>query len=323
MKRTHFALLAILVLSGCGRDERSPSRKDSPRPGGGQPDKADSLTEARRGFKTKLSPSQSAKEPVPAPPPRLFRTVRYDSSVGKLAAYLTPDPKDGKKHPAIIWITGGDCNSIDEGCWKEAPPSNDQSASAFRKAGIVMMFPSLRGGNDNPGNKEGFLGEVDDVLAAAEYLGKQEFVDPRRIYLGGHSTGGTLVLLVAECSDRFRAVFSFGPADNVAGYGPEYLPFDRTNPQEIELRSPGRWLASIKGPTFVFEGTVQGNLDSLQAMARASTNAQAHFVQVVGANHFSILAPTTRLIADKILHDDGPACNLTFTAAEVNKPFAK
>jgi acetyl esterase/lipase len=117
-----------------------------------------------------------------------------------------------------------------------------------------MMFPSLRGGNDNPGTEEGFLGEVDDVLAAADFLGKQAFVDAKRIYLGGHSTGGTLVLLVAECSDRFRAVFSFGPADNVAGYGPEYLPFDSSNPREIELRSPGRWLASIKG-----------NIASLQA----------------------------------------------------------
>ena len=66
-----------------------------------------------------------------------------------------------------------------------------------------MMFPSLRGGNDNPGNKEGFLGEVDDVLAAADFLSKQEFVDPNRIYLGGHSTGGTLVLLVAACSNKF------------------------------------------------------------------------------------------------------------------------
>lgn len=56
-----------------------------------------------------------------------------------------------------------------------------------------MMFPSLRGGNDNPGVKEGFLAEVDDVLAAADFLGKQNYVDPGRIYLGGHSTGGTLV----------------------------------------------------------------------------------------------------------------------------------
>lgn len=80
------------------------------------------------------------------------------------------------------------------------------------------MSPSLRGGNTNPGVKEGFLGEVDDVLAAANYFEKQKYVDPKRIYLGGHSTGGTLVLLVSEGSPRFRAVFSFGPAGDVSGW---------------------------------------------------------------------------------------------------------
>jgi pimeloyl-ACP methyl ester carboxylesterase len=186
-----------------------------------------------------------------------------------------------------------------------------------------MMFPSLRGGNDNPGVKEGFFGEVDDVVAAAEFLGKQEYVDPKRVYLGGHSTGGTLVLLVAECSDRFRAAFSFGPVEDVSGYPPEYTPFDTSNPREVELRSPGRWLHSIRVPTFVFEGTDRGNIDSMQEMARASTNPQAHFLPVRGANHFSILAPVNRLIAEKVLRDDGLECNLAFTGDEVNKLFAR
>jgi pimeloyl-ACP methyl ester carboxylesterase len=302
----HFALLAPLALVGCDH----------------QVSETIPLKEARKGFQTKVVRLQTAKEPVPQPPPKVFRTVRYDAPAGKLAAYLSPDPKDGKKHPAIIWITGGDCNSIGD-VWGNAPPSNDQTAAAFRKAGIVMMFPSLRGGNDNPGVKEGFFGEVDDVLAAADFLAKQNYVDPGRIYLGGHSTGGTLVLLVSECCDRFRAIFSFGPAHDVRGYGPEYLPFDTSNPRERELRSPGRWLASINNPTFVFEGTVQANIDSLQSMARSSTNPKAHFLAVRGANHFSVLAPTNRLIAERILRDDGPVCNLTFAEEELSKRFAK
>src|SRR5262249_11452288 len=200
---------------------------------------------------------------------------------------------------------------------------NDQSASAFRKAGLVMMFPSLRGGNDNPGDKEGFFGEVDDVLAAADFLAKQKFVDPRRIYLGGHSTGGTLVLLTAECSDRFRAVFSFGPVEDVAGYDREYIPFNKTDRRELELRAPIRWLHSVQSPLFVFEGTREGSLSSLQAMARASSNPLAHFYPVQGATHFSILAPVTRLIAEKVRRDDGPTTNLEFTEAELNKLFRR
>jgi dipeptidyl aminopeptidase/acylaminoacyl peptidase len=294
-----------LLLAGC-------ARRSAP------VDTSASLSDARRGFQSKLVRRGPRRTPAPQPPARLFRLVRYDSPVGQLAAYLSPDPNDGQKHPGIVWITGGDCNSIDEGCWKEGPPQNDQSASAFRKAGVVMMFPSLRGGNDNPGAKEGFLGEVDDIIAAADYLAKQPFVDPRRIYLGGHSTGGTLVLLAAECTDRFRAVFSFGPVDDVAGYPPEYLPFDTSDPREVELRSPGRWLHSIRVPTFVFEGTVESNLGALQSLARASSNPKAHFLPVRGANHFSLLAPTTRLLAAKVLADTGPTCDVAINEEEVN-----
>jgi acetyl esterase/lipase len=247
----------------------------------------------------------------------------FDAPSGQLAAFLSPDPNDGKKHPAIIWITGGDCNTLDDGFWKKGSPNGDQTASGFREAGIPMMFPTLRGGNENPGFREGLFGEVDDVLAAADYLGKQPFVDPQRIYLGGMSTGGTLVLLVAASSDRFRAVFSFGPADEVAGYGPEYLPFDTSDRRELELRSPIRWLHSMQDPVFVFEGTVGGNLDSLRAMERASTNPKIRFYPVKGATHVSVLAPTARLIAGKILRDDGPATTIAFTEEELNRPFAE
>jgi hypothetical protein len=140
-----------------------------------------SLQDARRGFATQLVRKQKADEPVPDPPPRLFRVVKYDSLAGKLAAYVSPSPQDGKKHLAVIWLFGGFSNSIGETAWEQGPPENDQSASAFREAGIIMMYPSLRGGNKNPGFIEGYYGEVDDVLSAAQYLAKQDYYYPKLI----------------------------------------------------------------------------------------------------------------------------------------------
>ena len=273
------------------------------------------LQAARRGFKTALLPSHSTREPVDQPPPAILRLVKYPAPSGELAAYLTPDPGDGRKHPAIVWITGGDCNSIGD-VWSPVPRQNDQSASAYREAGIVMMYPSLRGGNDNPGVKEGFLGEVDDVLAATDYLEKQPYVDPNRIYLGGHSTGGTLTLLVAEYTSRYRAVFSFGPVYDVAGYGANsgFVPADLSNHNEVVVRSPGYWLSSIKSPVWVFEGAngQVNNISELRRMNNATDNPKVHFVEVRTADHFSILAPTNALIAAKILADTGPTCSLSF-----------
>jgi acetyl esterase/lipase len=308
IKLTHFVVLSLPFVAGCLGEPTPVQEKVS-------------LREARAGFTPKHMPARGPRDPVPEPPPDVFRKVYYDSPSGKLAAYISQVPSDGQKRPAIVWITGGDCNSIDD-LWNPGPSSNDQTASAYRLAGIVMMFPSLRGGNDNPGVKESFFGEVDDVLAATDYLARQESVDPKRIYLGGHSTGGTLALLVSECSDRFRAVFAFGPASDVSYYPPELIPFDTSSAREVELRSPGRWLSSIKGPTFVIEGE-GGNYSSLQAMARATTNPAIHFVVARGADHFNILAPTNGLIAGKILADQGPTTNLTLTTEEVSRPFAR
>jgi dipeptidyl aminopeptidase/acylaminoacyl peptidase len=281
------------------------------------------LLGARQNFYTKLVPLKAEKYPLEVAPSKIFRTVKYPTANGQLAAYMTPDPVDGKKHPAIIWITGGDCNSIGD-VWSAAPRENDQTAAAYREAGIVMMFPSLRGGNDNPGVKEGFLGEVDDIIAAAKYLQTQPYVDSKRIYLGGHSTGGTLALLVSECSPLFRAVFAFGPVEDVAGYGAEsgFVPVDLKNRQEVRLRSPGYWLTSVQSPTWVLEGT-RGNITSLRAMAKASANAKLRFVEIKGADHFATLAPINEFIARQILQDSGAECSITLSADEVNRHFAK
>ena len=302
VKKTILAALSLCVLSGC-LGESTPVQEKT------------SLPQAREGFKSKLVTRSTDRDAVDEPPEAVFRLVRFDSPVGKLPGYLSNSADDGEKHPAIIWITGGDCNSIGD-VWSPASPDNDQTASAFRKAGAIMFFPSLRGGNQNPGQKEGFLGEVNDVLASADYLAKDPRVDPKRIYLGGHSTGGTLVLLVAECSDRFRAVFSFGPVSDVSHYPDQFLPFDRSNSKEIALRSPGRWMDSIHSPVFVFEGD-GGNFSSLQAMQRACKNPMVHFYPIPRANHFDVLAPAHAALARKVMADNGSETNITFTDAEL------
>lgn len=126
---------------------------------------------------------------------------------------------------------------------------------------------------------------------------------------------------MAEASDKFRAVFCFGPASNIAGYGADVMPFDIANPKEIELRSPVHWLNSIKNPVFVFEGSQEGNISALQALSRATNNPRLHIHEVRGADHFSILAPVTRLIARKIVADAGPATSIEFSTQELNSLF--
>lgn len=97
---THGSLAVYLALIlGCSKGGSAPeAQRESAAP----LTAARSLVEARRGFTTKLEPRERTSEPLPEAPRELFRTVRYDAAPGKLGAYLTPDPKDGKRHPAIV-----------------------------------------------------------------------------------------------------------------------------------------------------------------------------------------------------------------------------
>jgi acetyl esterase/lipase len=159
---------------------------------------------------------------------------------------------------------------------------------------------------------------VDDVISAREFVASQPYVDPARIYLGGHSTGGTMAMLVAASSDKFRAVFAFGPADNVAGYGSDMLPMvNLWNKKEVQLRSPRYWLHSIQSPTFVIEGATQGNADSVRTMQLASKNPLVQFFIVNGRNHFSVLAPVNQVLAQKVLADTGEKTNISIAAGEL------
>ncbi len=308
-RTVHLGVIALLILgllgaTGCGRAVTR-----------------ESFSDARKGFQTRLLRHERIGEPAETPPPETLLLVSYPAPLGTNRAYVSPRPVTPAKLPAVIWLVGGFSNSIGDIAWTPGPRQNDQSASAFRSQPIVMLYPSLRGGNDNPGSIETFAGEIDDVLAATRYLTSLDYVDPTRIYLGGHSTGGTLALLVAAAGgDRYRAVFALGPVDDVAGYGADVLPFDLTTQKELELRAPKRWLQDIRCPTFVFEGTVQpSNIGSLRALARVSTNPNIHFTPTESGTHFSIIAPLVEELAASIVADTAQASAFQLRSRDASK----
>lgn len=278
-----------------------------------------SLADARRGHDAGVVGRSQSDDAPPTPPAGTFELVRYPAPLGDLAAYLTPTPKGSAKHPAIVWIGGGDSAAIGD-MWTEQDPTNDQSATAFRKAGIVLMVVSLRGGNDNPGEREGLYGEVDDVKAAGDYLARLPYVDPARVYLGGHSTGGTLVLLTMTTTTQFRAAFAFGPMATPSKTYMAALGVQVAGQDDLDRRAPIRFLNAIKSPTFIIEGE-NGNAKALAAMQAASTNPNLRFHLVPRASHFTVLGPVSALLAKQILKDTGPAPAIALTDAELAAPF--
>jgi len=274
------------------------------------------LPELRKALKSKVGEGQRDATPAPEPPAGVLEKVTYAAPLGRNVAYVTP-ARPGARGPAIVWIVGGFGFGIDEGMWQPASRDNDQSAAAFRKAGIAEMFPALRGANQNPGHHECFLGEVDDILAATDFLAARPDVDPKRIYLGGHSTGGTMVLLAAESTARYRAVFAFGPVGDMRNYGEHSCVPAGSTEAEFKARAPMDYLGEIVSPTFIIEGMESGNGAVFPFLRRKAGKADIHFVEVPSGNHFTTLAPGCDVIAKAILADTGPKPALEITSAAI------
>jgi dipeptidyl aminopeptidase/acylaminoacyl peptidase len=217
--------------------------------------------------------------------------VEYLSGNLRLKAWVTSPaavpPRPPK--PAVLFLHGG--FAFDREDWDQTQP--------FRDAGFVVMTPMVRGENGLPGSYTMFYNEVDDVLAAAETLAKLPYVDAKRLYVAGHSAGGTLTLLAALTSNRFRAAGSFsGSPDQVlfARGQMELVPFDPHDKVEFQMRSPLAFPASFKCPVRLYYGTEEFLFRS--PSQKTATKARAANLDVeaisVPGDHMTSVEPAMR-----------------------------
>ncbi|RKH12271.1 peptidase [Corallococcus praedator] len=272
----------------------------------------------RKTFRTQLKDPSAPPVSAPVPPSGVFELVRYPAPLGSNAAYVTP-VREGGRRPAMVWLHGGFNWGIGPLAWQPADRDNDQSARAFREAGMVLMLPSLRGANDNPGEHEYFLGEADDVVAAIDFLAQRPDVDPARIYLGGHSTGGTLALIAAAHAPRLKGAYVFGPTHDVSEYGRTGTALDRATGPELWMRNPVSFVEALRVSTQVIEGSDHGNTDAIEPLRKAAKGAPLSFLLVPGATHFSVLAPVTELLARRLAAAPAEAPTVVLTDAETRE----
>lgn len=214
---------------------------------------------ARRTFHTKLLRQGPAPQSwKPLTPPAGIAEVEYPSGALRLKAWVNrPAMGDKRRYPAVLFLHGG--HGFDMGDWEASQP--------FRDAGFVVMAPILRGENGQAGTYTMFYDEVDDVIAAAEYLRRQPYVDPDRLFVAGPSVGGTMAMLAAMTWKHFRAAASFsGSPDQVlfVKYAPgakDRVPFDPSDSRELEMRSPLAFAASFKCPVRIYYGAEEPHFD--------------------------------------------------------------
>ena len=215
--------------------------------------RSEDYAETRKHFHTRLlraGPSPQ-REVFVLRRPDYVDEVEYPSGPLRLKAWIAAQPHAAHALPAVVFLHGGfEFGAAD---WDMAVP--------YWEAGFVLMAPMLRGENGQDGTFSFLYDEVDDVVAAADFLSTYPGVDPSRIFLAGHSSGATLTLLAIEASGRFRAAASFdgSPDQQLLYNGSAKKPgnhreivFDPTDARELQVRSPLAYVASVKSPIRLF-----------------------------------------------------------------------
>lgn len=237
----------------------------------------------RQSFQTRLTSRRPSPQPGAMPrPPADVREIEFPSGDLRLKAWVGLPENAPVRAPLVVFLHGGFAFGA----------SDFTMARPYLAAGYAIATPILRAENGQPGHFSLFYNEVDDVIAATEFMKSQSYIDPERIYLAGHSVGGTMTMLAGMASTNYRALASFsGSPDQIlftAG-GMRETPFDRRNGAEFEMRSPLSFAASFKAPARLFYGTEEHFFrDTTQRTAqlaqRAGLDVQA--VEVPG-DHFS------------------------------------
>lgn len=176
--------------------------------------------------------------------------VRFISNSETLKAWANVPANQNKKYPAVIFLHGGFSFGLED--WT--------MTQAYRDSGFVVFSPMLRGENGQQGTFSLFYNESDDVLAAIQYLKSLPYIDAGKIFLSGHSVGGTITMLTAMLTADIKAAASFsGSPDQMIyckyGIPAKLIPFDTTDVREYEMRSPLSYAGSFKVPMRIYYGS--------------------------------------------------------------------
>lgn len=176
--------------------------------GGGRFDleleKTDQVAELKR--------PQNPQKPYPYTEEELTYT-NADKSI-TFGATLTL-PKENKKHPAVILITGSGQQDRNESLMGHQPFL--VIADHFTRNGIAVLRVDDRGVGKTTGSAENATSAdfAKDVLAGLVYLKTRPEIDPQKIGLVGHSEGGLIApLAVAQSKDVAFMVLMAGPGVN-------------------------------------------------------------------------------------------------------------
>jgi hypothetical protein len=183
-------------------------------------------------------------DPEPARPGDLF-VVTGDL---KLPATLTLPSGDGP-FPAVVFMHGSGPNDRDETIGPNAPFKDLAEGLAARGVASLRFVKRTK---QYPGRPVATVKDevIDDALSALALLRQQPKIDPKRVYLLGHSLGAYLIPRIAP-SDPAAAGFimlagNARPIDEVAAEQVKYLGAPPETLAQLKQAAPASYWDDLK-----------------------------------------------------------------------------
>jgi dipeptidyl aminopeptidase/acylaminoacyl peptidase len=292
------AAFLLLIAVGCG-----------PRPTGTAP--------AAPGEAVALAPPTGAAVPAtvagepasfpPLPPPKLVEPgIAVHETIfasTQIWVYLPVNAAAPASLPCVFVAPAGAPlvygNDMDEGYRAEHLP--------YARAGFAVVGYSIAGGVPDKPTEAQFIGGarlfkdaegglMDARRAIAFTLARVPAVNPKRLYTAGHSSAGTLSLLVAENEPQVAACVAYAPCSDVhhrlgdlviktldakiAGFG-----------AFIDRTSPINGASRLRCPLFLFHSQEDMNVPITESVAFVNevkkTNPNVTFIQAQHGGHYN------------------------------------
>ncbi len=228
---------------------------------------------------------KSGKKCAPLP----IRTDPWQGFVGPQAKFFetkTADdqtmyglmllPKETKGAPVVHYVYGGPHVQLVQDAWRGGKSRWNLWLHALAARGYIVFFADNRGtafrGEAWQQSLHRRLGtiEVDDQLAALEFVLDRTGADRKRVGVTGWSYGGYLSLCLAvHGKDRYAVAMAGAPVTNWAlyetGYGERYLDRPFENEEGYRVANPAHHLAGLSARTLI----IQGSADDTVVMQHA------------------------------------------------------
>jgi hypothetical protein len=174
---------------------------------------AQQLTIALRSYDPKIAPLAGPVSATPLPLPPAHYTSRDVSITAddgvKLAGTLTVPNSAATPLPGFVLVHGSGCNDRDE----TIGPNKifAQLANRLSNDGYAVLRYDKRSCGKSGGTFPVRDRLIADARCAIAYLRSQPGVDPKRIYVLGHSEGGELAPSIAIADGRLRGIVLLAP----------------------------------------------------------------------------------------------------------------